>query len=100
MNTYPMKLVTVVAESLARAPIETLLAEAGAQGFTVFPVEGKGAGGARLGDIGEYGNVQFEVVVQPAIAQHLLERLHAELLPRYALIVFESDVRVLRPQKF
>ena len=69
-------------------------------GFTVFPVEGSGAGGERRADMGEYSNVQFEVIVPPAIAQTLLDRLYTDYMPRYGLVVFESDIRVLRPQKF
>ena len=39
MNTHPMKLVTIVSEALARAPLTRLLAEVGAHGYTVAAVE-------------------------------------------------------------
>jgi len=100
MITHPMKLLTIVAEALVRKPIEALLSDEGAHGFTVFSVEGRGAGGARFAELSEYANIQFEVVVPEAVAQRLLQRLHDEFLPRYGLIVLESDVRVLRPHKF
>jgi nitrogen regulatory protein PII len=95
-----MKLVTIVAEALARPAIEQLVNQVGAHGFTVFPVEGSGAGGERRADMGEYSNVQFEVIVPPAIAQTLMDRLYTDYMPRYGLVVFEGDVRVLRPDKF
>ena len=34
------------------------------------------------------------------VAQTLLTRLEKEFFPRYGMIAFESDVRVLRPNKF
>lgn len=95
-----MKLVTIVCEAYAQEPVTKMLREAGAHGWTLFAVEGDGARGKRPADIREFANIQIEVVVQPPVAQSLLERLEKEFFPRYAMIAFESDVRVLRPQKF
>ena len=100
MNTHPMKLVTIVCEAYALAPVKKLLGEIGAHGCTHFPVEGTGAGGERTGEMKEFANVQIEVVLQPAAAQALLARVESELFPRYGMIAFESDVRVMRSGKF
>ena len=54
----------------------------------------------RPADIPEFANIQIEVIVQPAVAQTLLERLAKDFFPRYGMVAFESDVRVLRPGKF
>ena len=100
MKTHPMKLVTVVCEALARDRITGLLAEEGARGHTAYPVTGFGAKGERRGEIEEFGNVQIEVIVPPAVAERLLERLARDILPHFATVVYESDVRVLRQEKF
>lgn len=100
MNTHPMKLVTIVCEAYALEPVKKLLREVGAHGWTHFAVEGAGAGGERTGEMKEFANVQVEVVLQPAAAQALLARVQSELFPRYGMIAFESDVRVLRTGKF
>lgn len=100
MNTHPMKRVTIVTEALAREPIRRLLTEVGAHGYTIFGVEGSGARGPRPADIAEYGNIQIEVVLTPAVAERLLERLDREFFPRYAMIAYEDEVRVIRPEKF
>ena len=100
MTLHPMKLVTIVVEARARERVTALLAEVGAQGYTLFPVEGAGATGPRLGDIEDFGNVQVEVILRPAAAERLLGRLAEEILPRFAMVTFESDVRVLRAEKF
>ena len=95
-----MKLVTIVCEAYALEAVKKLLREVGAHGHTHFPVEGDGAGGERAGEMKEFANVQIEVVLTPEAAGTLLARLAAELFPRYGMIAFEADVRVLRAGKF
>ena len=63
-------------------------------------MEGDGSRGKRPADIREFANIQIEVIVPPEVAQTLLGRLEKEFFPRYAMIAFESDVRVLRAGKF
>jgi nitrogen regulatory protein PII len=95
-----MKLVTIVCEALARERLTQLLVEEGAHGFTLFRVEGTGAKGARVADIEEFSNIQVEIVVPAAVAERLLARLQRDFFPHFAVIVYESDIRVLRPEKF
>lgn len=100
METYPMKMVTIICEALAKEAITRLLRETGAHGFTVFEVEGAGDKGERTMEMWEFANLQFEVIVPPPVATRLLERLQCEFFPRYTMVAYETDVRVLRPQKF
>jgi nitrogen regulatory protein PII len=95
-----MKLVTIVCEAYAREAVTKLLPEVGAHGYTLFAVEGDGSQGKRPGDIPEFANIQIEVVVSPTVADTLLTRLEKEFFPRYAMIAFECEVRVLRKEKF
>lgn len=95
-----MKLVTIVCESYAREAVTKLLQEVGAHGWTLFDVEGDGSQGKRPADIREFANIQIEAVVQPEVSEKLLEHLAKDFFPRYAMIAFESDVRVLRREKF
>lgn len=100
MALHPMKLVTIVFEAYAKDAVAKLLTEVGAHGYTAWAVEGQGAHGERPADIHEFANVQLQVVLQPAVAAQLLDRLQSELFPRYAMIAYEADVRVMRPSKF
>jgi len=100
MTLYPMKLVTVVTESLAREPLVRLLEEAGAHGYTLTHVEGAGAQGARFADMPESANIKFKVLVPPEAAARIFERLAAEFFPLYATVAYETDVRVVRAGKF
>jgi hypothetical protein len=43
---------------------------------------------------------RVEIIAQPAVARQLLARLEKDFFPRYAMIASESDVRVLRRDKF
>ena len=95
-----MKLVTIVCEAHAREAVTKLLREVGAHGWTLFAVEGDGSQGRRPADIPEFANIQIEVVVPSEVAEKLLARLEKDFFPRYAMIAFESDVRVLRREKF
>lgn len=100
MTLHALKLVTIVCEAYAKAAVTKLLHDVGAHGYTLFTVEGDGSRGRREADIPEFANIQIEVIVPPEVAQTLLTRLGTEFFPRYGMIAFESDVRVLRPHKF
>jgi len=100
MTTHPMQLVTIIGEALAREPLRRLLHESGAHGYTLFAVEGDGRHGRRTGDIPEFANIQIEVIVPPPVAAALLARLEAEYFPRYAMVAYETEIRVLRREKF
>lgn len=100
MKLHPMKLVTIVCEAFAQTAVTKMLREVGAHGWTLFRVEGDGAGGTRPADIPEYANVQIEVIVPPAVAETVMSRLQGDFFPRYSMVAFESDVRVLRAEKF
>lgn len=100
MNLHPMKILTIICESVLEERVVKLLRECGAQGHTAFQVRGSGHQGERHGDMVESGNVQIEAIVKPAVSESILHRLHHELFPPYAMIAYESDVRVLRPEKF
>ncbi len=100
MSLHPMKLVTIVCEAILEDRLVELLREVGTNGHTAFPVHGSGNQGNRSADISEMANVQIQVVVKPAIAETLLNRLQSELFAAFAMVAYESDVRVLRPDKF
>lgn len=100
MKTLPMKLVAVVCEALARVPLLQLLKAQGVHGYTLFPAEGTGAKGERPADIEEFVNIQLEVIVPDALADALVETLYRDFLPRFAAIVYVTEVQVLRPERF
>ena len=100
MNLHPMKLVTIICEAVLEERIVDLLRDCGAHGHTAFDVRGSGCQGRRSADLVESGNVQIEVIARPAVAEALLARLYAEFFHDYAMVAYESEVSVMRPDKF
>lgn len=100
MNLHPMKILTIICEAVLEERVVELLRTCGAQGHTAFPVRGSGNQGERRADMVESGNVQIEAIVKPAVSEAILSRLQDELFTPYAMIAYESEVRVLRPNKF
>ncbi len=100
MAAHEMTLVTIICEALARDAVTRLLREVGAQGWTIFKVEGTGAQGERTAEISEFGNIQVEVIVPPAVSDRLMERLERDFFPKYTMIAYDANVRVRRPSKF
>jgi len=95
-----MRLVTIICEALARDAVTRLLREVGAQGWTIFKVEGTGAKGERTAEMSEFANIQVEVIVPPAVGDLLMERLERDFFPKFTMVAYESDVRVRRASKF
>ena len=77
-----------------------LVSEMGAHGWTHWEVEGSANQGARTADFPEITRIQIEVIVQPRMAEALPGRLRQRFFPRFAMIAWESDVRVRRAGKF
>lgn len=100
MTTYPMKRVTIICEALAREDVLRLIEDTGAHGWTLWEVQGSGSQGRRAADIPEFANIQVEIILQPDVAESLLTRLSAELFPNFAMVAYETEIRVLRPSKF
>lgn len=100
MNLHPMKLVTIICESVLEDRVVEVLRESGAHGHTAFDVRGSGRQGERSADLVESSNVQIQVIAKPSVAGAVMERLHRELFAAYAMVAYESEVHVMRPDKF
>jgi nitrogen regulatory protein PII len=100
MTMTTRKLLTVVCE----AALESLLAEAvmrlGAHGYTVTEARGRGSRGVRNAAWDEAANIRLEVVCEGPVAQRIAEHLRQHYYANYAMILYCSDVEVLRPEKF
>jgi len=100
MNLHTMKLVTIICEALLEERVVEILRQCGTHGHTAYSVRGSGSQGDRTADIVETGNVKLEVIVKPAVAEAVLERLHREFFKDYAMVAYETEVHVMRPEKF
>ncbi|MFC5299770.1 P-II family nitrogen regulator [Azospira restricta] len=93
-------LLTVVCEASLEDDLVADLGTLGATGYTITDARGSGAHGVRDAAWPPGANIRVEVLCDgrtaEAIAHHLEERYYAD----YAMVLFTSDVGVLRPRKF
>ena len=94
------KLITIVTEAVLEQDVCESLEDLGAAGYTVTNARGKGSRGVRDAGWSTSSNVRVEVVCSDDVAQRIAEHLQQKYYDNYAMIIFESDVRVLRPDKF
>lgn len=97
--TFPLSLITIVTEGLLKEEIADLLRRHGASGFTITRADGEGSRGVRARDW-EGPNLRFESVVDPAVADAVMDELGARYFDHYAVTAWITEVRVLRGDKF
>jgi hypothetical protein len=100
MTGHPRKLVTIVAESALEGHIIEEISKFAVSGYTITDARGTGSRGKRSADTSDTGNIRCEVVCKEGVAESLVEQLLAEYGRDYALVVYVSDVTVLRDDKF
>lgn len=99
MQLSKLKLVTIIADDSLRHLLEEHITELGAKGYTVSHVEGKGKTGSR--DSAWSGeNVKIETIVPDDICERIITKISDQFFPAYAVIVYISDVEVLRSTHF
>ena len=94
------KLVTIVTEAVLEQEVCESLEDLGAVGYTVTNARGKGSRGVRDAGWSTSSNVRVEVVCSDDVAERIAQHLQSKYYDNYAMIIFESEVRVLRPDKF
>ncbi len=99
-NTPSIKLLTVVTEAALEKPLQRDLKQLEARGYTISSASGRGSRGARNADWEASGNIRVEVVGSEAKVRRIAEHLQQRYYENYAMIIWLSDVEVLRPGKF
>jgi nitrogen regulatory protein PII len=99
MQTIPLKLVTVVAESVLRDRLPRELMELGASGFTLTQSHGRGSRGLRTGSI-PGDSVRIEVIVDDEVCDRILQHLAERYFDNFAVIGWATDVNVIRGEKY
>ncbi|HEY5642188.1 MAG TPA: transcriptional regulator [Woeseiaceae bacterium] len=94
------KLVTIITETVLELDICEALEELGAAGYTISNARGKGSRGVRDAGWASSGNIRIEIVCSDEVAKRITGHMRSHYYDDYAMIIFESDVRVLRPDKF
>jgi len=100
MSSSMRKLLTVITEAALENILTKDLERLGVHGYTITDARGKGSRGTRNAAWGESSNIRVEVVCDAATAEAIAAHLQARYYDNYAMILFVSDVAVLRLEKF
>jgi nitrogen regulatory protein P-II 2 len=99
VDLVPLKLVTIVAESLLERKLVEEIKRLGAKGYTITPARGEGSRGLRSVDW-EGQNIRLETIVPEEVALKILQRLQEAYFPHYAVIAYVENVYVVRGEKY
>ena len=100
MKLYPVKLLTITCEILAQKNIINILKNHEITGYTTYEVDGNGARGLRGQGFKNEKNVKVEVIMREEKLQDVVEKISRTLFANFAIVLYVSDVGVVRTEKF
>jgi hypothetical protein len=100
MHTEARTLITIVTEAALERRITDDIKRLGAHGYTISEARGEGSRGVRSAGWEASSNIRIEVVCDAPTAQAIAAHLRVHYYDHYAMILFMSEVGVLRPEKF
>ncbi|NIM25555.1 MAG: hypothetical protein GTN35_05185 [Nitrososphaeria archaeon] len=100
MKLFNVKLLTITCEILAQETIIEILKKHEITGYTTYEVDGKGARGLRGQGFKNEKNIKVEVIMREEKLSDVVEEISRTLFANFAIVLYVSDVGVLRPEKF
>ncbi len=100
MKLYPVKLLTVTCEILAQKNIIEILNKHNVTGYTSYEVDGNGARGIRGQGLKNEKNVKVEIIMREEKLQIVVEEISRTMFADFAIVLYVSDVEVVRTEKF
>ncbi len=99
MANLNFKLVTIISEPVLASSLVTGIRALGATGFTISDVHGEGSGEKSSGEVPNE-KVKIEVVADADLAKQIMAEIAQNYFANYSLIVYSSDIQVIRHEKF
>jgi nitrogen regulatory protein PII len=100
MKLYTVKLLTITCEILAQKNIIEILKKHEITGYTSYEVDGNGARGLRGQGLQIEKNVKVEVIMREEKLSDVIEEISRTLFTDFAIVLYVSDVGVVRTEKF
>ena len=100
MKLHTVKLLTITCEILAQKNIIEILKNHDITGYTTYEVEGNGARGLRGQGLQTEKNVKVEVILREEKLSGVIEEISRTFFADFALVLYVSDVGIVRPEKF
>ncbi len=98
-HTYPLKLVTIIAEPVLETRLTSELRKLGATGWTIVDGRGEGSRGIHAAEIPGV-NIRIETIVSPDVASRIVSHMATHYFTDYEVIAYVSDVAVVRSEKY
>jgi nitrogen regulatory protein PII len=95
-----LKLLTIITESALENTLVQDLDQLGVTGYTISDARGKGTHGIRGANWDANSNVRIEVICCSETAEAIAVHVQKLYYNNYAMMLFMTDVTVLRPAKF
>ena len=93
-------MLTIICETDIERKLAADVMALGAHGYTVIEARGHGAGGERDAAWSPSGNIRMEVICDAAIAHAIAEHLRKTYFDNFGMVLYMTDVEVLRDKKF
>lgn len=100
MEHHEKKLISIICESSLESEILETARKLGAGGYTILEARGGGSQGERAGDFEFNKNIKIEIICNPETADKICDTIRDYFFKDYALVIYQSDVEVMRSQKF
>ena len=100
MKLYNIKLLTITCEILAQENVIDILKKHEITGYTTYEVDGNGARGIRGQGLKTEKNVKVEVIMREEKLDGVVEEISRTLFANFALVLYVSDIGVVRMEKF
>lgn len=94
------KLLTIITESALENELTDVFERLGASGYTITNARGKGSRGIRDAGWSTSSNIRLEVICGAALAETIADHMREHYYRDYAMVLFVTDVGVMRPEKF
>lgn len=100
MKLFHVKLLTITCEILAQKNILEILNKHDITGYTTYEVDGNGDRGIRGQGLKNEKNVKVEVIMREEKLSDIIEEISRTLFANFAIVLYVTDVGVVRPEKF
>lgn len=97
---HPRHLLTIICEADLERQLVSELHRLGVSGHTITDARGQGMHGDRDALWPASANIRIEVLCEAPVLDALLTMLEKHYFKSYGLVVFVSDVSVLRTERF
>jgi len=100
MSFVQKKCVTIIVESSIQSSVIKEIKTLGISGYSLSSCRGEGAHGLRIGDWSQNQNSVITIICSEELSIKIMPHIHDKFSENYALLIYASDVTVLRDKKF